>query len=84
MSDMVDLTTAAQRLGLSSERTRRAVLTWRLVGERRNGHWFIASDSLERYAQELAEKSEDLQRLASEREQWTIDAGAPGDPGKRE
>ena len=58
--EMVDLTAAAMRLGFSSERTRRAVLTQRLVGERRGGFWFVTSDSLERYVRELAEKSEDV------------------------
>ena len=58
--EMVDLTTAAQRLGFSSERCRRAVLTQRLVGERRNGFWFVTTDSLTRYVREMAEKNEDL------------------------
>ena len=66
--EMVDLTTAAQRLGFSWERARRAVLTRRLVGERRKGHWFVASDSLERYVRELAEKSEDVTATTASRE----------------
>ena len=59
--EMVDLTTAAQQLGFSSERTRRAVLTQRLVGERRKGFWFITRDSLERYLRELAVEREHRQ-----------------------
>ena len=59
--EMVDLTTAAQRLGFSSERCRRAVLTQRLVGERRKGFWFVTRDSLERYVRELAIEREQQQ-----------------------
>ena len=49
----VELTIAAQRLAISWERARRAVLTGKLVGKKRDGLWFVSAASVDKYEQEL-------------------------------
>jgi len=43
----IALSDAAQRLGISWERTWRLLLTGRLRGEKRNGRWFVSATSVE-------------------------------------
>ena len=46
---MVELTMAAQRLGISWERARRAVLTGSLEGVKEDGRWYVTVESVREY-----------------------------------
>ncbi len=53
--NVIDLPEAALRMGVAWHRAYHLVLTRQLKGERRDGHWYVDTASLERLVAERAE-----------------------------